>query len=429
LWLLIPEHLRLGTWDLLCGWTGRPGAGVEPRLALQLVHEAALGITGIRERRSLRQRGFELANGLPFVASDVAIHLLLNAHAVADAHKLQIALGKLRRASNHFRGRVLVVDPHRLHSYSKRQMRRHKKDGHARAVNVAQTFFALDADTGQPVAFLTGTSARTVSQATPELLQLAAEILAPSRSPNNAPSDALSEPSTLVLADAEHFSATLLDRIHQDTRFDLLVPMPMTAYLQRQLRAIPAEQFTPHWAGYATAQLPYRLKNARQGPFYQFVQRQGERPEEYQFNAFLSTRAGDLVQALSAEYPKRWHVEEFFNTDQDLGWNRAGTLNLHIRTGHMTMSLIAQTVIHQLRQRLGEPASTWNCRGLADKFFTGLEGDVRVVDDTIVVTYYNAPNAERLKAAYEGLPARLAAENIDPRVPWLYDFKLDFRFR
>ncbi len=21
LWLLVPEHLRLGTWDLLCGWT------------------------------------------------------------------------------------------------------------------------------------------------------------------------------------------------------------------------------------------------------------------------------------------------------------------------------------------------------------------------------------------------------------------------
>ena len=97
--------------------------------------------------------------------------------------------------------------------------------------------------------------------------------------------------------------------------------------------------------------------------------------------------------------------------------------------GHMTMSLIAQTVIHQLRQRLGEPASTWNCQGLADKLFSGLDGDVRVDEDTIVVTYYNAPNADRLQAAYAGLPARLAAENIDPRVPWLYDFKLDFRFR
>jgi len=423
--LLVPEHLRFGTWDLLCGWTGRPGVCVEPRLALQLVHEAALCLNGIRDRRSLRQRGFELANGLPFLASDVAVHLLLNGHSVADALKLQIALGKLRRASNHFQGRVLVIDPHRLRSYSKRQMRRHKKDAKSRAVNMAQTFFALDADTCQPVAFLTGTSARTVAQATPELLQTAAEILAL----GDLPSDAPSEQRTLVLADAEHFSAALLERIRQDTRFELLVPMPMTVYVKRQLQAIPAEQFTPHWAGYATAQLPYRFTHAQHGPLFQFVQRLGERPDEYQFNAFLSTRAGDLVHALTAEYPKRWHVEEFFNLDQGLGWNRAGTLNLHIRIGHMTMSLIAQTIIHQLRQRLGEPASAWNCQGLAEKLFTGLEGDVRVNEDTIVVTYYNAPNADRLQAAYANLPARLAAEHIDPRVPWLYDFKLDFRFR
>ena len=48
LWLLVPEHLRLGTWDLLCGWSGQPAARTEPRLALQLVHEAALCSTGVR---------------------------------------------------------------------------------------------------------------------------------------------------------------------------------------------------------------------------------------------------------------------------------------------------------------------------------------------------------------------------------------------
>jgi hypothetical protein len=42
LWLLVPEHLRLGTWDLLSGWSGQPTPRLEPRLALQLVHEAAL---------------------------------------------------------------------------------------------------------------------------------------------------------------------------------------------------------------------------------------------------------------------------------------------------------------------------------------------------------------------------------------------------
>ena len=34
IWLLVAEHLRLGTWDLLCGWTGQPTERVEPRLGL-----------------------------------------------------------------------------------------------------------------------------------------------------------------------------------------------------------------------------------------------------------------------------------------------------------------------------------------------------------------------------------------------------------
>ncbi len=50
-------------------------------------------------------------------------------------------------------------------------------------------------------------------------------------------------------------------------------------------------------------------------------------------------------------------------------------------------------------------------------------------DDTIVVTYYNAANAEQYRRQFENMPARLAREAIDPRIPWLYDFKLDFRFK
>jgi hypothetical protein len=59
----------------------------------------------------------------------------------------------------------------------------------------------------------------------------------------------------------------------------------------------------------------------------------------------------------------------------------------------------------------------------------GLEGDSRVDEGTIVVTYYNAPNPSLLEQAYAGLPAKLSMEGIDPRIPWLYNFKLDFRFR
>ncbi len=211
LWLLIPEHLRLGTWDLLCSWCRQSGQSAGPRLALQLVHESALCLTGLRAR-SLRHRGFELANGLPFLASDLAIHQLFNGRTIEEAKNLQNALGKRRLARGHFVGRVLIIDPHRIPSFSRRQMRRHKK-GQSAPAKVAQTFFCLDADTRQPVALISGTSARTVTNATPELLAVTASIF-------DNPT------GVLVLADAEHFTAELTDRLHQDSRFDLLVPAP-----------------------------------------------------------------------------------------------------------------------------------------------------------------------------------------------------------
>jgi len=95
----------------------------------------------------------------------------------------------------------------------------------------------------------------------------------------------------------------------------------------------------------------------------------------------------------------------------------------------MTLALAAQAVIYQLRQRLGQPYDRWDASHFARQLFTGLDGDVRVSGDTILVTYYNAPHAEKLRAAYERLEAKLAAEGLSNRLPWLYNFKLDFCFK
>ena len=35
IWLLVPEHLRLGTWDLLQGWSAMDGAEAAPRLGIR----------------------------------------------------------------------------------------------------------------------------------------------------------------------------------------------------------------------------------------------------------------------------------------------------------------------------------------------------------------------------------------------------------
>jgi hypothetical protein len=83
----------------------------------------------------------------------------------------------------------------------------------------------------------------------------------------------------------------------------------------------------------------------------------------------------------------------------------------------------------QFRTRQGTPFAAWDGNHLASAIFRGLDGDIRVVDDTIVITYYNAPNQELLRVQYENLPAKLEAEGVAPRIPWLYGFQLDFRFR
>jgi len=417
LWLLVPEHLRLGTWDLLCGWTQQPAVRIEPRLALQLVHEAALCVKGIRERRRITYRGFEVLNGLPFLAADTAVHHLLDDHSVAEAQRLQIALGKIRRASGEYAGKLLVIDPHRPPSYTRRNVRLRRVEEGSKPAKTAQMFFCLDGDTEQPVCCMIGTSARTVTQATPELLDMAARILDP------LPSKAL------VAADNEHYSAELIDHVHQNTPFDLVVPMASRPDADRRYRAIPPEQFTPEWAGYATATLPYTPRGSHAGPYCELVQRQGDRPDQWYFNSFLSTTDRDPVDALTREFPKRWHVEEFFNAHQALGWRHAGTLNLNIRYGQMTMALLAQAAIHRLRGRLGEPYRHWDAEHLANGVFRGLEGDIRVVRDTIVVTYYNAPDRDLLASQYEDLPTKLAAEEVDPHIPWLYGLQLDFRFK
>ena len=418
IWLLAAEHLRLGTWDLLCGWTGQPGECVEPRLALQLVHEAAVCTSGIRADRTLHNRGgFELANGLPFVADDQAVHQLLGERTVEQSMALQLALGKLRRASGHFQGKLLAIDPHRVRSYSKRHTRARVEASGSKPVKMAQTFWLLDVETHQPLCFSAATATRSVANATPQLIDLAADILQPSPG------------QTLLLADSEHFTSELVADVHRRSGFDLLVPFPNQPIHRRRFQDIDPDQFTRQWAGFAITKQPYQLRRGTPGNYWQFIQRSGERPQDWRYKGFLCTCDRDPVEALTRDFPQRWHVEEFFNANQTLGWKRAGTMNLNIRYGQMTLALIAQAANYQLRQRLGPPYDHWDADHLASDLFFALEADVRVTTDTIIVTYYNAPNAKQLRDHYAHLPAKLAQQNINPEIPWLYNYKLDFRFR
>lgn len=247
--MLIPEHLRLGTWDLLKGWSGAGDSDIAPRLALQLVHESAVCATGIRRGRSLGQKGFELANRLPFIATDTAIHQLLDKHSIADAQQLQGTLGKLQRTHGDYEGNLLIIDSHHLRSYTQRQTLKYKHKEDEKAVKTLQTYFCLDADTQQPLSFIIASASRTVTQDAPELLRLSCAMV---DTKNKRP---------LVLADREHFCANLFETAHQ-RGMDLLVPQPLYPKEKQAIMDLPTDSFTRRWAGLATAIRPFNFHQA-----------------------------------------------------------------------------------------------------------------------------------------------------------------------
>ncbi|OYT12181.1 MAG: hypothetical protein B6I19_10195, partial [Bacteroidetes bacterium 4572_114] len=89
LWFLVAEHLRLGSWDLIKGYTGGGDASIGPRIAMQIVNESSLCKNRARKRNYIAHQGFELLNGLGFLSTDEHVRGLLSRQTVSGAQSLQ----------------------------------------------------------------------------------------------------------------------------------------------------------------------------------------------------------------------------------------------------------------------------------------------------------------------------------------------------
>jgi len=412
LWLLVPEYLRLGTWDLLkATFDEHSESSLLARMALQLVNESALCVNRIRKRDSLCNQGFCLVNGLSFLATDEAVHQLLDRGSVHTYEKMQIGLLQLRRLQHHYDKRnIFAMDPHRIISATQRIMPKKKKRPQEPSHKVLQTFFCVDIFTGQPLALTIGSSAKRTSAASLQLFQLLAEA---------------GIDIGLFLIDKEHCTCEFAEFAFLEPSINILMPIRQTKKL---IRSFPQLDFRPYWAGYAVAQTTFQFHQSPYS-FRLLVQRQGEKPDQYTYQAFLTTSEKDPIELLTELMPERWTIEEFFNFEGDMGWNRASTFNLNIRYGKQSLALLAQAATHQLKKTLPAPYRQWTAKHLAEQILTNMEGDIRVHQDTIIITYYRDHLKFPIQHLYQNLPKILEREGVNPKIPWLYDFKLDFRFK
>jgi hypothetical protein len=409
LWFLAAEHMRIGNWDLIKGYTGCSDTDIEPRIAMQIVNESALCSNRIRKSNYITHQGFELLNGLGFLVTDEQVHDLLDKHTVNQAQSLQETLAVIRSNRNHYKGDLIAIDPHRIVSASQRVMPKKKKHPEEPSRKMLQTFFALDTQSGQPIGCGIGSPGVNTSIATLDLLNMVSLV----------------NKNALILADKEHFTEYLIQSICQKSDFEFLVPALSTERIQKIERSLTYQR---KWSGYAIAESMFNFTRGKE-KYRLLSQREGEVPGDYVYKSFLTLSGRPATELLSELYHERWSIEDFFNFDGAMGFDRASTFNLNIRYGKMSLALLAQAATYEFRQKLPKPYNRWNSTHLADSVFTKIDGDIRTKDDTIIVTCYNAPKELNLHKHYQNLPEKLASEGINPKVPWLYDFKLDFRFK
>jgi len=412
LWLLIPEYLQLGTWDILKGVFKDDTNPLATNLGMQMVNESALCVNRIRRKDSLCNQGFSLVNGLSFLATDESVHHILNDRRIDEFEQMQQTLLQLRKINGHYtdNNTVLAIDPHRIPSSTKRTMPMKRKRPNEPSKKMLQTFFCNDVVSGQPLGFNSASTGTTCSKATIDLIQLIEKA-------------GINE--ALILADKEHFTQTISDYFYKHPTLDMLIPAPNYKSVTKKFSDI---SFQPLWAGYAIGETIFSYKGSNLG-YRLLVQREGERPEDYKYSAFISTSSQDAQTLLTEKYDKRWSIEEFFNFEAGMGWNRASTFNLNVRYGKQSLALLAQAATHQLKSKLPKPYSQWTATSLAEKALTNMEGDIRVKDDKIIVTYYKDHEKLGLKNIYHNVSQQLENNGVSPKIPWLFDYKLEFRFK
>jgi hypothetical protein len=411
LWLLLPEYQRLGTWDILQHLFANTNDTISTRVGMQLINESALGVNRIRAKGSLANQGFAIANGLPFLAADETVHLLLNSHTVEQYSNSQKQIMQMRSLQQHYSEKNLfAIDPHRITTSTKRITPFKKKKPELPGTKVLQTFFCVDAVTGQPLCFINGSSGRNCSSATLQLMNLLQDA-------------GLQE--GLFLADKEHFTLEIGEWFAKEDNYDILMPAP---YIDKIKTIYPTLEYKRNWAGYATAESEFQFKGSDE-KLRLLVQRQGEIEEKYSYKGFLTTSKNDIIELLTTDYPTRWTVEEFFNFEQAHGWNNASTHNLNIKYGKQTLALMAQAATHQLKRKLPDDYKSYTAESLAGNILSNMEGDIRVEEDKIIVTYYGNHEKLKLKNNYENIENQLIKEGINPKIPWLFDFKLEYRFK
>lgn len=412
--LLLAYHQELGSWSLLQKLGPEKEQGIPGgKLGLQWVHEGLFGIKRIAQLDGLRDDGFDMLNGLPFIVSPASEYRYfenLQTHSIRDFLE---AMGRRRQQLGFFQGEIVNFDGHCRRTFTKVKMPKSWMTKLQQGVKAIRLYVSQDQLTQEPVMLSWGYSGYQVSMATPDLAAATQRILAQ---------------NFLSVMDAEFCVGHLLQYLDGNLRLRILLPVKRSPSRRQEMEEIPLEQFRRVSEQLKISQVHTRLKDF-QGTLTLLVERFQNQEGEIRYVGFLSTDERSAEELLLKVYPRRWRIENWFKENDFLGIDSFPCLQLNGIGASLALKLLAYNIFSAFRSDLGGSFARMQPESFYQNFLRHVQGKVQLEKEEIVVTLYGHPHQELLAPRFHRLKEKLQSKGVDPRIPWLNNYPVRFRFK
>jgi hypothetical protein len=94
----------------------------------------------------------------------------------------------------------------------------------------------------------------------------------------------------------------------------------------------------------------------------------------------------------------------------------------------LSLRILAFNALDNFRNDLGSEHSHKTPETIFREFINGVQGRVELRGDKIIVNVYGFQQDKTVAAIMNNLESKLEKSNVDPRIPWLGNRKLEFKF-
>jgi hypothetical protein len=379
------------------------------RLALGIVFESIFGFTdGIRSIDSVSRTDFGLLFGLPFLPAPITQYRFLQTVPYNDTLSFQLDLGKRLVTLGQVKPSEAVnIDAHNIKTFSRKAMKRSYLAKEGRYGNAIRTFCTQHQESKKPLIFAATYSGTTVSQITDRIARLTRDIFGH---------------GFVMAADKEWYCGQLIQEQHNQHGVSILTPVKQTKKRIVEFESISLDRYDQSVLGNIATL--YTTMKGFDGAVRLFLKKR----HDGKYFGLITPKHDLIAEVAMPTYTKRWNIEDFFSENGFLGVDRLPSLNLNAIQAMLSLRLLAFQVIDNFRHDLGGSYKNNTPKLIHRQFIDGVQGRIQLRGNTIEVNVYGFEHENAVAGLLSNINEKLEKAGVDPRIPWLRNRCLKFKF-